>query len=248
MNYNKIYDDIVNFAKSDAANRTNGYFEKHHILPKSLGGIDDENNLVKLTAREHFICHWLLVKMYDKGTVERQKMLCALWRMRSQSNTHATHYVNARAYEKLRIEFANTVREMMSKNQSGSNNSQFGTKWYTNSNTGESKKFKEAPIETCWLEGRNLFNGQTQKIKNFTHKQGSSISRNDKLDIKAKTLWDEYHSGNYTSFREFCSITKKTSQPNLVLLFKNHIPLAKTIIKGRSHNNKSNKNLVGVYE
>lgn len=247
MNYRRIYEDIVNNAKADVVNRTTGYFEKHHVLPKSLDGCDTAENLVKLTAREHFICHWLLVKMYDKGTIERNKMLYALWRMQSMNDCHK-RYVNSRVYEQLRIEFASIVSEQMSENQSGSNNSQFGTKWYTNSNTGESKKFKEAPIETCWLEGRNLFNGQTQKIKNFTHKQGSSISRNNRLDIKAKTLWDEYHSGNYTSFREFCNITKKTSQPNLMLLFKNHIPLAKTIIKGRSHNNKSNKNLVGVYE
>jgi hypothetical protein len=39
------------------------YYEKHHIIPKSLGGENDKNNLVKLTAKEHFICHKLLVKM-----------------------------------------------------------------------------------------------------------------------------------------------------------------------------------------
>jgi hypothetical protein len=40
-----------------------GYIEKHHILPRSLGGSDDVSNIVNLSAREHFVCHLLLTKM-----------------------------------------------------------------------------------------------------------------------------------------------------------------------------------------
>lgn len=39
------------------------YYEKHHIFPRCLGGDNDPLNITKLTAREHFIVHWLLVKM-----------------------------------------------------------------------------------------------------------------------------------------------------------------------------------------
>lgn len=57
--YKKWYNNIIGRAK----NRTiTGYTEKHHIVPKSLGGTDNLSNLVKLTAREHFICHLLLTK------------------------------------------------------------------------------------------------------------------------------------------------------------------------------------------
>lgn len=57
--YKQWYDGIVNHA----SNRTvEGYTERHHIVPKSLGGTDNVSNLVKLTAREHFICHLLLTK------------------------------------------------------------------------------------------------------------------------------------------------------------------------------------------
>ena len=161
MDYKAIYYKIIENAKNETENenRLVGYFEKHHIQPKSLGGTNNKENLVKLTAREHFICHWLLVKMYNKGTIERNKMLCALWKMRSISNTHK-RYINARAYEALRIEFAKMISERASIYQQGKNNSQFGTKWYTNHNTGESKKFKEQPVEDFWIEGRNLFDGK----------------------------------------------------------------------------------------
>jgi hypothetical protein len=47
--------------------------EKHHILPKSLGGTNHKSNLVNLPYRYHFICHKLLAKIYGG------KMWFALW-------------------------------------------------------------------------------------------------------------------------------------------------------------------------
>lgn len=58
--YTNWYYNIINNAKNRVLT---GYFETHHIIPKSLGGSDDKLNLVELTAREHFIVHKLLVKM-----------------------------------------------------------------------------------------------------------------------------------------------------------------------------------------
>lgn len=40
----------------------NQYTETHHIIPKCLGGSNYSSNLVKLTAREHYICHLLLIE------------------------------------------------------------------------------------------------------------------------------------------------------------------------------------------
>lgn len=52
------------------------YFELHHIIPKSLGGSNDKDNLVLLTPKEHFICHLLLIKMVTD--IDQQKMIYAL--------------------------------------------------------------------------------------------------------------------------------------------------------------------------
>ena len=41
-----------------------GYCEKHHILPRSLGGSDDPSNIICLTVRQHYIAHWMLWKAY----------------------------------------------------------------------------------------------------------------------------------------------------------------------------------------
>jgi hypothetical protein len=61
MNYQKIYDRLV----SNAKNRpVEGYTEKHHIKPKCIGGDDSNDNLVRLTSREHYIAHRLLYKIH----------------------------------------------------------------------------------------------------------------------------------------------------------------------------------------
>jgi len=66
--YSKCYFNIINRAKSREI-APNTYTEKHHIISKSCGGDNSSANLVKLTAREHFICHLLWV--HNKATKER---------------------------------------------------------------------------------------------------------------------------------------------------------------------------------
>lgn len=61
MNYSKIYDSLINRSKT---RELTGYIEHHHIIPKCLGGTDDKENIVKLTAREHFVAHQLLVMIH----------------------------------------------------------------------------------------------------------------------------------------------------------------------------------------
>lgn len=56
------YNRLVEFAK--ARGGVPGYGERHHIVPRSEGGTDDPANLVVLTAREHFLAHWLLYRIY----------------------------------------------------------------------------------------------------------------------------------------------------------------------------------------
>ena len=68
--YSHWYTRIVNNAKN---RMIDGYIEKHHIIPRSLNGTDDKDNIVELTAREHFICHLLLTKMVTGHQKELMK-------------------------------------------------------------------------------------------------------------------------------------------------------------------------------
>jgi hypothetical protein len=101
--YNQWYNSII----ENARNRIlSGYKESHHIIPQSLGGLDIKDNLVDLTAREHFICHWLLTKIHIGEA--RAKMVYALNGMK-RTNKEQERYktaITGRVYQKLKEEFS----------------------------------------------------------------------------------------------------------------------------------------------
>ena len=68
MNYENFIKSAVE--KGRDLNRESGY-EIHHIQPRSLGGSDDDENLVKLTYLEHLIAHYLLARDSDSFDMAR---------------------------------------------------------------------------------------------------------------------------------------------------------------------------------
>jgi hypothetical protein len=99
--YTKCYYRIISVAKSRTLT---GYVEKHHIIPKSFGGTNEKENIVKLTAREHFICHRLLVKMTEGDL--KKKMIHAVWSMTRSSNNQSRLKITGRTYDTIRTEFS----------------------------------------------------------------------------------------------------------------------------------------------
>lgn len=93
--YKTWYFNIVEQART---RKLNSYTEKHHILPLSLGGTNNSSNIVRLTAREHFICHKLLVKMVSGQA--KYKMLEAV-AIFSNNRIRKLH-VNSRDIEVIR--------------------------------------------------------------------------------------------------------------------------------------------------
>ena len=117
--YTRWYNQIVDRARFRIIDT---YTETHHIQPRSLGGTDDAYNLVELTAREHFICHWLLVKMTTGE--ERYKMLNALRMMRAEKPGQQRYQtaITSRVYESIKQEYA----ELQSILRSGKGNGFYG--------------------------------------------------------------------------------------------------------------------------
>lgn len=94
MNYLSIYNSIM----QQARNRTLEHgFERHHVVPKSLGGANNLSNLVRLTLREHFVAHKLLTRIYT-GEAQK-KMWFAYYRL---CNRHGR--TNSRMYEQSRLQ------------------------------------------------------------------------------------------------------------------------------------------------
>lgn len=97
--YTGWYNTII--ARAKTRQHITGYTERHHIIPKSLGGKDLDVNLVTLTAREHFICHLLLTKMVIG--IDRYKMQKASVMMITRVSPGQKRYiVTNRIYEILK--------------------------------------------------------------------------------------------------------------------------------------------------
>jgi len=63
VDYHRIYEQFIKGRRAREAALT-GYTEKHHILPRSMGGGDEPENLIALTPEDHFFAHLLLAKMH----------------------------------------------------------------------------------------------------------------------------------------------------------------------------------------
>lgn len=141
--YTKWYVSIVS-----NPSYTNGYSELHHILPKSfnLGGETDQLNLVRLTAREHYICHLLLPKMLNDEKL-KSKMSFALKRMMMRD-------LNSKSYQLIRMAKAFHTEE-------------------TKQKLRKPKNTKKARIIKLRLTKDEANKSRSEKLKNISKKRVS---------------------------------------------------------------------------
>lgn len=113
--YAKWYYAIVAQAQ---ARTVEGYTECHHIIPKSLGGVDLDSNLVDLTAREHFICHLLLTKMVTGADKYKMSKAASMMVNRVGPGQHRYKITN-RIYNLLKqpVDVPKEVRSKMGESQ-----------------------------------------------------------------------------------------------------------------------------------
>lgn len=150
--YTKWYFAIIDNATTRI---TTCYTEQHHIIPDCFfknrtrkgpagwlnGNPEDSSNKVKLTAKEHFVCHHLLTKMIADSRPKAQ-MLKALERMTASNNNHQRHKITARLFQQIRIEAAD-AQSTLTKGKPAWNKG----KTYTN------KTYKRLTCPHCGLEG-----------------------------------------------------------------------------------------------
>lgn len=102
------YINIIVYAQARAL-PLSGYSERHHIIPKSLGGTDDKSNIVRLTGKEHFLAHKLLTKFTSGSSYH--KMMHALWRMIGRQDKRDRHKVTSTEYERIKTLNAQAMSE-----------------------------------------------------------------------------------------------------------------------------------------
>ena len=155
------------------------YKESHHIIPKSIGGDNTSTNLVNLTAREHFICHWLLTKFTNNDI--KQKMSYALWMMMNMENDlHQRYKISSKVYSLIKERLALAF----SKQQTGKVRSE------------ETRRKMSETRKRLISEGKLKVNENKEKYKIISEKRkGAKASEETKLKIgkahKGKIISEE---------------------------------------------------------
>lgn len=186
MNYKNIHDFIINRAKK---RKIDGYTENHHIIPKCLGGDNAKENLVKLTAKEHYLIHRLLVRIYP----ENVSLIYAFWMMCNGSRK-IRPVPSPKAYEEARLLFSKAMKGRISP-MKGEKHSQETKEKISQSKKGQDfwtgkKHSKESRIkQSISAKNRNISieNEQLRKEKISQSKLGTSYTQEHRNNIsKAK--------------------------------------------------------------
>ncbi len=109
MDYLKIYNSLIQKRQDTPIVKGESYSERHHIIPKSMGGTNKKENIVRLTAREHYIAHWLLFRIY------RNKQMTYAFRVMNQTikkETKREKYKNSRAFLECRKALSKFSKEV----------------------------------------------------------------------------------------------------------------------------------------
>lgn len=93
MHFHKRYIKLVEYYQ----NNFSEHGEWHHIIPKCIGGTNDSSNLVFLPYKAHFICHWLLTKIYpDNRKLKHAFSMMCVVNPYQERRCSAAHYELAR--------------------------------------------------------------------------------------------------------------------------------------------------------
>lgn len=214
MNYQKIYSDLISRA---ILRHTEGYYESHHIIPRCIGGTDDESNLVRLTPEEHYVAHQLLAKIYPNhyGLTYAAVMMCA-------------NRPTNKLYGWIRRRLSEKQTEIMKNGGSPTQDK----RWISNENESLlvdqevanllvlDKKYiygKKAKIADCG----HLIRERCMKCEDLISKRHQK--RKEDAKVLAHKLYENFMNSEHDSITAYAS-ANNTSQPRLSMLWKKYVP------------------------
>jgi len=190
MNYERIYTQLINRARTRTLL---GYKERHHVIPRCIGGSNNASNLVDLTAREHFIAHKLLCEIYPND----HKLLYAYWLManKTQSNTQQRNYtVSSREYEHIKLLISDARKSFTHSDETKlkiGQSSKGREAWNKGKqHTNETKK----KLSAAWTKDRRLQKSESQMgkpLSNEIKKKLSDAKKGEKNHNYGKPKTDE---------------------------------------------------------
>lgn len=213
MDYKKHYNQLINSRKALNRNKKDGnYYEKHHIIPKCLGGSNKKDNIILLTPREHFIAHLLLTEMYE-GKIKSK--MCYAFLLMCAKAPLAKRIITSKQFD--------LARKKMSENYIGENNPYFGKK---HSKESKIKMTKHLIGNTFRLgmaapnKGKKMSEEQKKKLQGIKRSEETKLKLSiSKKGKGAKKILCIENGIIYNSITE-ASILLNIHAPNIIIVLK----------------------------
>ena len=229
MNYNMIYENLIEKARV-RRKLPKGDREKHHVVPKCIGGAKGE--VVHLLLREHYICHTILVKMHPEhyGLKKAYLMMCD-----TREEDLGNRIKNSRTYQKIRGEWIESIK--------GEKSIMFGKKLSekTKKKMSESKRGHIVTEETKRKIGeRNKEKIRSEEIKrklseahkgniltDTTKRKISKATKGENNPMFGKTPWNKGRTEVYSEESKLkMSISHKVRHQKIRLMKENEATLS----------------------
>ena len=193
------------------------YVEIHHILPESMGGLNVDSNLITLSARQHYLVHWMLWKAYKS-----KEMTAAFFSMSNQSNPHQCRErkITSRAYAKLRAEFSTHISKSTTELWM---DPQYRQKHNTTNKTEKTKLLRSNKAKELWkdpvyvsklLESRSRarLEGRVRTDHSKCSQSGDSNPMK-RPEVRAKNTGDNHYSNREGYIKPVCPHCGVSSTP-----------------------------------
>ena len=170
MTYNDFINDIL-VSRGRFGIPKGEYKERHHIIPRCTGGLDEEDNLIDLTAKEHFIAHMLLAKenITNESLVYAWHMMCTCGK-----GTNERYEVSPEEYEEAKIHWLPFQQVI-------SSTSNVGRKWFTD---GYNEIFSFSCPEGWYAGRKDSLKETTRKSKlNNKYNKGKHWYNNGFINV-----------------------------------------------------------------
>lgn len=178
---NKYKNWYMSLMKCGSTEKPERYSERHHIIPKSLGGSDAASNLVYLTARQHYIAHLLLVRMTE-GAAKRS-MTFAMIRFAGK-NRDKGYKIVSRLYERIRNDYSEANK--------GEGNPMYGKPCYYNMSPEK---------KAAWIA--NIAAGVAGDKNPFYGKKHNSRTRSMISGARSQAILVKFADGSNYEFSQY---------------------------------------------
>lgn len=232
----------------------NDYCETHHILPKSVGKylgiakqeINDKQNLVRLSAKNHFIVHLLLKDMFPANSQCWFKMACALQRM-SVSKKQNQYEITPESYELIKKHFSDTTSIRVRDSVSSGTHNFLGGEIQRASNLARTKRGIN-PMQNYWDDKSPERRSEISKIRSEKSKINRTANFNGRdahrefASLGAKKFWSQFDEHDLSK-EQTRRIQKGLQDPQVLARFQQNMIRANHIrwAKYRKENNKPPK-------